>query len=136
MSDTIIGMKKQSGFTVIELVIVVILLMASGILFVQQKSQIQKVDRDRERKTAINAFYYSLEEVYYKSKGNYPRSISKVNLPSVEPDLFKDPNGKTIGEQDSNYRYDPINCEADVCKSYILRAELESENDYTKESIH
>lgn len=129
-------MKKQSGFTVIELVVVVVIFVLAGMFFLQQKAQIDKVDRDRQRKTAINAFHYSLEEVYYKSKNAYPRTIDSTILPSVEPALFKDPSGIAIGTQGSSYRYDPLNCDGDSCKSYTLRADLESEDDFIKKSNH
>ncbi len=127
-------MKKQSGFTVIELLVIVVIFVLAGMFFLQQKSQIEKVDRDRQRKTAINAFHYSLEEVYFKANNSYPRSIAEKTLPSVDPGLFKDPNGIKVGEQGTNYHYDGLNCEDNACKSYTLRAELESEDDYSKKS--
>lgn len=129
-------MKKQAGFTVVELLVSVALLIAAGVLVMQQKGQIEKVDRDRERKTAINAMYYSLEEVYYVGNGSYPAKINKDNLKSMDPALFTDPNGVALGSQGSNYHYDPINCDGNVCKSYTLRATLENEADYTKKSAH
>lgn len=135
-SAIIVPMRKQSGFTVVELLVAITLLIGAGVLVMQQKSQIEKVDRDRERKTAINAMYYSLEEVYYAANGSYPSKINSANLKSMDPELFKDPNGMLIGEQSSNYRYDPTNCEANVCKGYTLRATLENEADYTRKSVH
>ncbi len=125
---------KQSGFTVIELLVAVTLFIAAGVLFLQQKSQIERVDRDRERKTAINAMYYSLEEVYHPAKGSYPRVISPDNLKSMDSALFTDPNGVKLGTQGSNYRYDPTNCDGDVCQGYTLRATLEAEADFIKKS--
>ncbi|MEO5691420.1 MAG: prepilin-type N-terminal cleavage/methylation domain-containing protein [Candidatus Saccharimonadales bacterium] len=127
-------MKKQSGFTVIELLVVVIVFVLAGMFFLQQKSQIERVDRDRQRKTSINAFHYSLQEVYYKQKGSYPKAIDEKVLPSVDPTLFKDPNGKTVGDQGSNYRYEGLDCEGDVCKDYSLRADLEAEDDFVRRS--
>lgn len=127
-------MKKQSGFTVIELIVVVFLFAISGMFFLQQKSQIDRVDRDRERKTAINAFYYSLEEVYYKANNSYPRAIDTKVLPSVDPSLFKDPNDVAIGTQGSNYHYDGLDCDGNICRNYTLRAELEAEDDFIKKS--
>ena len=102
--------------------------------FLQQKSQIERVDRDRQRKTSINAFHFSLEEVYYKANGSYPGKIDAKVLPSVDPALFKDPNGIAVGEQGSNYHYDALNCEANACRSYTLRAELEAEDDFIVKS--
>lgn len=127
-------MKKQSGFTVIELLVVVVLFVLAGMFFLQQKSQIEQVDRDRQRKTAVNAFHYSLEEVYFKANGSYPRKIDEKTLPSVEPALFTDPTGIKVGAQGSNYHYDGLNCEGEACRSYTLRAELEAEDDFIKKS--
>ncbi len=127
-------MRKQSGFTVIELLVVVVLFVLAGMFFLQQKSQIETVDRDRQRKTAINAFHFSLREVYYKQQGSYPRTIDAKTLPSVDPNLFKDPNGKAVGEQGSNYKYEGLNCEGDSCKDYNVRADLEAEDDFVRRS--
>lgn len=125
-------MKSSRGFTVIELLIVVVFLAAASIIFFVQKNNIEVARRDTERKTAINAMYYSLEEVYFKNHNAYPRTISSTNLPSVDPDLFKDPNGVKIGESNSDYRYEPTNCDGDDCKGYTLRTSLENEADYIK----
>lgn len=127
-------MKKQSGFTVIELLVIIVLFVVAGLFFLQQKEQIARVDRDRERKTAVNAFHYSLEEVYYKTNNSYPRKIDAKVLPSVDPELFKDPNGIAVGTQGSNYHYDALDCQGDSCSKYEIRAELESEDDFTKKS--
>lgn len=127
-------MKSTRGFTVVELLIVVAVLAAGSILFFMQKSQIETVARDEQRKTAINAMYYSLEEVYYKNHKSYPRTISTDTLPSVDPDLFKDTAGVKIGESNAEYHYEPTNCDGDACKSYSLWTPLENEADYKKTS--
>lgn len=125
---------SSKGFTVIELLVIVVLLGAASILFFIQKGNVEVAARDGERKTAINAIYYSLEEVYFKQHASYPSSVSKDNLPSVDPDLFTDPNGLVIGDGASSYRYEPTNCTGDVCKSYSLRTTLENEADFVRES--
>ena len=127
-------MKSSRGFTVIELVIVVAFFAAASVLFFVQKNHVEVAARDDARKTAINAMYYSLEEVYYKQHNGYPRTINSEILPSVDPNLFKDPNGVKIGESGSNYRYEGLNCNGDTCKSYTLRADLEAEGDFVKSS--
>jgi len=127
-------MKSSRGFTVIELVIVVAFFAAASVLFFVQKNHVEVAARDDARKTAINAMYYSLEEVYYKQHNAYPRTINSEIQPSVDPNLFKDPNGVKIGESGSNYRYEGLNCNGDTCKSYTLRADLEAEGDFVKSS--
>lgn len=125
-------MKSSRGFTVIELIIVIAFLAVASVIFFVQKNNIEVAARDDQRKTAINAMYYSLEEVYFKAHSSYPRTLSSANLPSVDPDLFKDPNGVKIGESNSDYRYEPTNCDGDACKGYTLRTTLENEADYIK----
>ena len=127
-------MKSSKGFTVIELLIVVAFFATASIIFFVQKNHVEVAARDDQRKTAINAMYYGLEEVYYAKNKSYPRALSSEVLPSVDPALFKDPNGIKIGEGNSNYQYEGLNCSGDTCKSYSLRAHLEAEADYTKQS--
>lgn len=126
--------KYSSGFTVIELFVIVILLGLASVLFFVQKNNVEVSARDQERKTAINAMYYSLEEVFYKANSYYPATIDATVLPSVDPELFTDPDGVKIGEADSEYRYEPTNCADDKCQSYSLRTTLENEADYVKDS--
>ncbi|MDB5167163.1 MAG: hypothetical protein JWN26_308 [Candidatus Saccharibacteria bacterium] len=126
--------KHSRGFTVIELIVIVLLLVGASIMFFIQKNNVEVAARDNERKTAINAMYYSLEEVFYKANGFYPQTINETNLPSVDPALFTDPNGVKIGAAGSNYRYEPLNCTSDQCKSYTLRTTLQNEADFVKDS--
>ena len=123
---------QSHGFTIIELFFIIVLLSAASVLFFIQKNNLETAGRDETRKTAINAMYYSTEEVYFKANGFYPRTISPTILPSVDPTLFKDPKGVKIGEANSNYRYEPYNCTGDQCKNYTLRTTLENEDDYVK----
>jgi type II secretory pathway pseudopilin PulG len=122
----------NSGFTIIELIFIIVLLSAASVLFFVQKNNLEVAGRDETRKTAINAMYYSIEEVYFKTNGYYPRTIDATVLPSVDPALFTDPTGVKIGEANSNYRYEPYNCNGDQCKNYSLRTTLENEADYVK----
>lgn len=128
--------KHSRGFTVIELIVIVAILGAASVLFFMQKQNVEIAARDNQRKTAINAMYYGLEKVFYKANNYYPPTINATNLPSVDPALFKDPNGITIGSVGSDYRYEPTNCIANECKSYSLRAILQNEADFVKNSIN
>ena len=122
----------KRGFTIIELLFIIVVLLAAGILFFVQKNNLEVAARDETRKTAINAMYYSLEEVFYKTNGYYPRTIDEKVLSSVDPALFTDPEAIKIGDGDSDYRYEPLNCADDKCKGYSLRTFLENEDDYVK----
>ena len=123
---------SSRGFTIIELIFIIVLLGAASVLFFIQKNNLEVAGRDEVRKTSINAMYYSIEEVYFKANGYYPRVIDTKTLPSVDPALFTDPKGVKLGESGSNYRYEPYNCTGDQCKNYSLRTTLENEDDYVK----
>lgn len=127
-------MKSSRGFTVIELVIVIVVIAVASAVFFVQKNHVEIAARDETRKTSINALYYSLEEVYFVQHKSYPRVINAEVLPSVDPELFKDPSGVKIGESTSNFRYEALNCDGDACKGYTLRSTLENEDDYIKTS--
>lgn len=138
-------MKRQSGFTVIELLFIVLILGIASVIFFVQKNNIEVTARDNQRKTAINAMYYGLEEIYYKKHSSYPRTLDETTLPFVDPALFTDPNGVKLGQTtvtiddteylvESNYRYEGTNCSDDTCKSYTLRTVLENEDDFVKQS--
>ena len=124
---------KQRGFTVIELLVVLVLLIVGGWLFFSEKDSVSAVQRDAARKVAINAMYYDLEEVYYPQNNYYPQSISSKILRAMDPALFTDPYGVQLGESGSDYSYDAIGCTTDGhCSGYTLRSNLERESDYVK----
>lgn len=125
-------MKRAQGFTVIEVIVVTLFLgIATSVLFVQ-KNNIAATHRDDQRKTAINAMYYSLEEAYFAKNKNYPVEITDKTITTIDPALLTAPNGKKIGDKDSDYHYEGINCTNDSCKGYTLRADLEKEADFIK----
>lgn len=125
-------MKRTSGFTVIELVVAILFLaLVATILFVQRNT-LAGTQRDTQRKAAVNAMYYNLEEVFFEKNGYYPAKIDSNTLRAMDPNLFTDPHGVTMNESASSYRYEGTNCDNDKCKSYSLRADLEKEADYVK----
>ncbi len=124
---------KRRGFTVIELLVVIVILAVGGWLFFSEKARIDSVERDNTRKVTINAMYYTIEEVFYPANGYYPSKIDSKTLRAMDPDLFTDPFGNTLGTSGSNYRYDATDCTTDgKCKGYTLRAIMEREDDYIK----
>ena len=86
-------MKSSRGFTIIELLVVIVFIAVASVVFFVQKNHVEVAARDEARQTAINALYYSLEEVYFAENAAYPRTINAETLPSVDPALFTDPNG-------------------------------------------
>lgn len=130
-------MKDEKGFTVIEVLVVLVFLIAVSVLFVIQKSNVEATVRDDQRKVAINAMYYNLEEVYYEKNKFYPQSIDSKTLRAVDPALFTDPDGYKMGDAAANYHYEGLDCSLDAkCKRYKLHADMEREAEFVKESRH
>lgn len=125
-------MNTKKGFTVLEIIIVAAFASLLLILFFVQKSNLDAMNRDEDRKTAINAMYYALEESFYPEHGYYPEFISEDNIKVIDPALWTDPSGINLGDPRSSYSYEAANCKEGKCKEYILKANLEKENAYTK----
>ena len=125
---------RQRGFTVLELIIAIVVLLAAGGIFFVQKRNLEIAKTDAQSKTAINAIYYSLEDVYYPANQMYPEHLTADQLKGMDPADLKDPKGKTIGDQGSAYRYEPKDCKDGKCKSYTLTADLQNEADFVKQS--
>lgn len=125
---------RQRGFTVLELIVAMVVLVLAGTVFFIQKRDLEVAKLDSERKMDINSIYYNLEDVYYAQNKAYPLALTTDGLKGVDPEALKDPNGKMVGEEGSNYRYEPKDCTDGKCKSYVLTADLEHEGDYVKES--
>ena len=128
--------KSSSGFTVIELIVAVVFLAAAATLLIIQRNNLEATHRDNQRKSAINAMYYDLEEVFYQKNGYYPSKIDSKTLRAVDPALFTDPDGAKMNDEGSEYHYQSLNCDNDKCKSYKLTSDMEKEATYTKLSRH
>jgi type II secretory pathway pseudopilin PulG len=125
-------MKRSQGFTVIEIIVAILFLgVATTILFVQ-KANLSATQRDDQRKTAINAMYYNLEEVFFEKNGYYPSKIDGKVLRAMDPALFTDPKGVKMDSQGASYHYEGLNCTNDNCKAYRLSADMEKEASYVK----
>jgi Tfp pilus assembly protein PilE len=130
------AMKHSHGFTVIELIVAIVFIGAAATLLLIQRNSLEATHRDNQRKTAINAMYYSLEEVFYEKNGFYPSKIDSKTLRSMDPDLFTDPDGTKMNSTGAEYHYNGLNCGNETCKSYKLTADMEKEAAYTKTSRH
>jgi type II secretory pathway pseudopilin PulG len=127
-------MKKQHGFTVIELVVMIAVFIVIGVFFLIQRNDLTTTSNDQRRKTAINSMYYNLTEVFYKENQFYPTSIGEVNLKAIDPSLFDDVNGTKIGQSGSEYNYEGVNCDINgKCQSFKLTTTLEKESEYIRQ---
>lgn len=124
-------MKRTSGFTVIELVSTLVLVFVVVTLILIQKNNLDASGRDQDRKTATNAIYYGLKEVYYVQNKSYPVGVDSKKLPYIDPKSFVQ-----IGD-DSKYKlhYSGLDCSGSSCKNFELKINLEKEATYKKTSI-
>ena len=126
-------MKRGAGFTIIELLVVLTLLIVGAVLFFTERAQVDAIARDSGRKVAINAMYYNLEEVYYPAHEYYPQTIDSKTLRAMDPALFTDPTGVALGDAGADYQYQGLDCTADgQCKKYRLSSTMEREGEYVK----
>lgn len=126
-------MKSKKGFTLLELTIVGAFAALLLIIFFIQKSNVEAMNRDDDRKSAINAMYYALENYYYPKYGYYPSEINEEVLPVIDPEYFTDPLGVNLGIEGTSYSYEVANCNSENhCKEFTLRAVLEKEDNYIK----
>lgn len=124
---------RSQGFTVIELLVVIVILALAGWLFFSEKSKVDAAQRDTSRKIAINAMYYNLEEVFYEKNNYYPTAIDSKTLRAMDPELFTDPTGAKMNTAGANYRYDGTGCTTEgKCTGYTLRSSMEREADFVK----
>jgi len=126
-------MSREKGFTVIEVMVVIAVLIVLGVFFLIQRNDLETTAHDQQRKVAINSIYYGLTEVFYKDNGFYPTSVNSDNLKGVDPELLIDTNGVAIGGSGSEYSYEGTNCGSEgKCKGFKLTATLEKEAEYSR----
>ena len=146
---------KQQGFTIVELLIVIVVIGILAALVITTFTGIQQKARDTERETDIKALQGQIE-AYYAQKGNYPTRTNvndstwrAANMKGLDAEALKDPKGTTqtlaATVSATQYRYDVLNasdasCEADetTCVKYTLEADKEQSGaaNYVKTSLN
>lgn len=121
---------KQSGFTIIELLIVIVVIGILAALVLNAFGNIQERARDTERQSDINSIHTQLE-LYYADNTSYPDAINTTNLPNLSDEALVAP---TAGE---TYAFDATTdngaagagaactTAAGTCGEYRLNATLE-----------
>lgn len=143
--------RKQQGFTIVELLIVIVVIGILAALVVTTFTGIQQKARDTERQTDIKAIHGQLE-AYYAQNGAYPAMADvndttwrSTNMKGLDPEALKDPKGSTQAlaatVSTTSYGYDatPGTCTtaAADCTGYTLEADLEgSSTNYTKTNLN
>jgi general secretion pathway protein G len=145
------SLKKQKGFTIVELLIVIVVIGILATLVIVTFTGIQQKARDSKRETDIDALDSQVEAVY-ASLGYYPSfadltssTFRAANMKGLDPSALTDPKGGAIQNAPAtatSYGYQPLNtagtsCEAadTTCVSFTLTAKLENGGTtYTKQS--
>lgn len=154
--------KLQSGFTIIELLIVIAIIAILALLVLNNFQGAQAKARDTQRRTDVNNVHAKLEE-FYNENGGYPNeNLSITILPGMDAGSLQDADGAAMGYDFSTgaatanstenagneYQYAGYNCTAAtstalpaVCAKYTLRTFIEKPsasqpNPFPKESLN
>lgn len=124
----------QDGFTLTEVIIAVAMLLASGFFVYTQWQYFQMVERNTDRKNAINAMHYYLQEVYLPKHDSYPVVLEPDTITAIKEDALRGPSGQLVTDPGSSLRYQPGGCNGGSCQRYTLRANLEQAPDFIRRS--
>jgi prepilin-type N-terminal cleavage/methylation domain-containing protein len=145
--------RKQSGFTIVELLIVIVVIGILAALVVTTFAGIQKKARNTERETDIKAVHGQVE-AYFAQNNSYPALAQlqdgtwrSTNLKGLDSEALKDPKAAATGEDTpagtptaSRYGYTvtPNTCTtaANDCTGYTLEANLEGGGTFKKTNLN
>lgn len=142
--------KKQSGFTIVELLIVIVVIGILAAIVITTFTGVQKKGRDADRKSDINSMYGQVE-VYFAENGKYPTlanmndgssgGFREVSMKGLSDDALTDPKGSGPTLVDAaaanSYAYivTPSGCDNGAggdCLGFTLTATLESGGTFDK----
>lgn len=118
-------LRKEGGFTLLELLIVIVIIGILAVLIVPNLISGPQRARDSQRKSDLRNIKTALE-TYYNDNNSYPvsggwQAALETNGAYIK-DVPVDPRSK------SDYTYTP-SCTGNVCDSYTLSATVENSRD-------
>ncbi len=88
--------RKERGFTIIELLIVIAIIGILATLVLTNFRGAQAKGRDTVRQNDLNSMYQKLEE-HYNDQGSYPTEDFTADLfPGIDEGAFNDPDGNDV----------------------------------------
>ena len=143
--------KRDQGFTIVELLIVIVVIGILALLVITTYSGIQQKARNSKRSSDVKSLQTHLE-AFYSQNGYYPSraninsaSWRTTNMKSLEGEAIKDPSSTCDTSSNSgscvvtspaarSYAYNVLNssdasCESDntTCAKYTLTATFEGQ---------
>ncbi|HEX5798078.1 MAG TPA: type II secretion system protein [Candidatus Saccharimonadales bacterium] len=142
--------RKESGFTLVELLIVIVVIGILAAIVITTFTGVQKKGRDAERKSDVKSIASHME-IYFSENSRYPTLTDlntatwrTANAQGLNDDLLEDPSntGTTTiaatapGGTSSTYQYSyvpsPAGCDNTAtngdCTDFTLEANLENED--------
>ncbi len=132
-------LKQQQGFTIVELLIVIVVITILAGLVLVAFNGIQEDARDTERRTDVNAVYEHLEFYGAQNGGVYPTAIDMAdtawvatNLDGLDAEAVNDPSGGTY-----TYTPTPSGCDNSTtdCDAFTYEASLEDGSTFSRQSL-
>ena len=149
--------RKQQGFTIVELLIVIVVIGILAALVITTFTGIQQKARNTERQTDIKAIHGQVE-AYYAQNGNYPTvgnlndsTWRTSNMKGLDQEALFDPKGDkadttpladaepAAGTYVYSYVATPAGCDNGSngeCTAYTLHANYEGGGEFEKSNLN
>lgn len=145
--------RSQSGFTIIELLVVIVIIGILLVLIISTRAGVQRSERDTERQRDIKELHIELE-AFYEQNQRYP-TLDDLNdskwrsehMKGFDEESFRDPlndSTKIAAKPAANsYAYTVTSAKGTACDDqknpctqYTLTATLEAGGTFTKNNLN